>query len=895
MRVLRFFIVFIMVVFGWAQARTIEIVQAGQLELRNVTLDDGSVQEYIILIGTPVELKIDDSVIRANRVEYNKSARELRLIGRAKYITQNKNADGTTTDQTLEGEDLKVNLEIEGVEGEDVFITTQNILVKGDAVQRIPGQIGVQGGYFTPCARCGRTPNDYAFTASTMWIYPGNRLVAYDVKVLIADTPVFYLPALVFMLNKERPTKLEIGQDEKDGWTVGADLPYLISADSFGTLYVDYYQNRDVPLGIKIDHTLYNAFGQQNTSKFQVLMDPKPVGSQGVYWVFNVDVKGNQPALAAKSGLDYSFTASRDDRSSFNIIPVQAEVKGEWEAFSVRVGYFNVIDGDTDPQVALPYQTRKLPEVEFDPKSVKVFRVTYDPKLILGYYEGPSNPLNPSARRAGERIAAFRAMYSHTLSWSWKPWSTADLNINQSFTGQYFSTDERAVEQNFTANFSNTFSAGNSISLNYTFGYSEGETPFTFDSVFKRKNHTLGVTVNLQPAPEMSLSAQQTIDFEKKRDEQPSGTATLNYNPKPISISVTYRENVFKHQPEAISGSFNINQDTLSLRVSTSYDYGNPDPDPAKNRPGKFGPLYTDVSYTSPDRFYATSLKHVYDLDKQQAISLQANASFTGPLEGLDELFGVTRWEDYTPSTYSATLEELYNYQSSLWSGTLTASREQVKFTVTHSLNTGADVNQIWKGSLNARLDIGNFYAAFAGPLDLNRRGFFTRPTLEVSYSQSVSGIDLRTGATLNIKGLDQQHTDLKSAYLNGQWWVSDFLGVQGNVSYLGEWDAGEKNRTDTLTLNPLTITTTFGREGNEPQWIFSASVLQQTYKWTNGEYTGPQFDPTLKLVYNRCCWTSLLEWSPNKGTFRFAVNLMQGNYMDIIKGSPETGIQGPF
>lgn len=884
MVVLRFFIVLIFVVFSWAQGRTIEIVQAGQLELRNVTLDDGTLQEYVILIGEPVELKIDDSVIKADRVEYNKTARELRLIGRAKYITRTKNSDGTSTDQTLEGDDLKVDLSIEGVEGEDVFITTQNILVKGEVVQRIPGQIGVQGGYFTPCARCGRTPNDYAFSASTMWIYPGNRIVAYDVKILIADTPVFYLPALVFMLNKERPTKVEVAQSPTDGWTVGADLPYLISADSFGTLSLDYYEKRDVNFGFKIDHTLYNLFGQNNTSKLQVLMDPKPVGQEGVFWVFNVDVKGNQPALAAKNGLDYSFSTSRNDKQEFNIIPIQAEVKGEWEGFTARIGYFNVIDGDTNPQVARPSEPRKLPEVEFDPKPVKVLRVNYDPKLLLGYYEGESNPLNPSARRAGERIAAFRAMYSHTLSWSWKPWSTADLSLNQNFTGQYFSTDERAVDQNFTASFTNTFSTGNSISLNYTFQYSEGETPFTFDRVFKRKTHTLGVSANVQPAPEMTLNAQQIIDFEKKADQQPSGSVSLNYNPKPVSISVTYTENVFKHQPESISGTFRITQDTLSFSVGTGYNY----------LQQRFNDLQVDASYTSPDKFHSATLNYTYDINVPQAKKIAASYAFTAPLEGLDELFGVTTWDTYTPATYSAKVNEAYDYVASQWTGGLDLSRERVKFSATHSLYVGPIETQQWTGSVRGELSIDNFKAAFDGPVDLKRRGFFTKPSLTVSYSQSITGIELSTGATLAIKGLDQAHTDLSSAYLNGQWWISDFLGVQGNVTYSGTWDSTQTIRTDVLRLNPLTLTTTFGREGNEPQWILAASVLNQEYRWVNGDYQGPQFQPTLKLIYNRCCWSGLAEWSPNTGTFRFAVNLMQTSYFDLIKGTPE-GIKGPF
>lgn len=890
MKVFKVFVTLVFAVWGWAQARTIEIVQASQLELRNVTLEDGVVQEYIILTGTPVELKIDDSTIRANRVEYNKAARELRLVGRALYITQSKDANGTSTEQTLAGEDLKVNLEIEGVEGEDVFITTQNILVKGETVQRIPGQIGVQGGYFTPCARCGRTPNDYAFTAGTMWIYPGNRLVAYDVKVLIADTPVFYLPALVFMLNKERPTRLDVGQSPIDGWTVGADLPYLFDANSFGTLSLDYYQNRDVPVGFSVDHSLYNPFGLNNTTTLKAKMDPKPVGQQGAYWSFDVKSSGNLTALATQNGLGYEFNANRNDQQAVNVIPIRAEIKGEWEAFTARLTFFDVIDADGNNLVADPSNARKMPELELDPKSAKFFGVTYDPRLVLGYYESESNPLNPSARRAGERISAFRALYSHTLSYNWKPWSQATLGLNQTFTGQYFSTDERGVEQNFTANFTQTFSAGNSLNLNYNYYYSEGETPFTFDPVFQRRSHTLKAGLNVQPLPDMTASANQNYDFEKTRENQESGTFSLNYNPTPLSVSLNYQHHVFKNEPQNLTGSIRFNGNPFSFSVSTSYDFT------FNKREGKYGPLTAEAGYSSPNKVHTLSAKYTYDLNTLRSSKIEGNYNFIGTLEGLDAVLGVQAREDYLPVTHAFALKQGYDYQSYVWDGSLNLSRDKGKFTVSHSFYVGPEETRRWQGNLKAEWEAGSFKATLDAPTDFKRSGWFTRPVLSATYRQAITGAELTAGATVILHGIDQANTYLSSVNLSGQWWVAEFLGIQGNLVYAQSWDSptDPKTKTEVLRVNPLTLTTTFGREGNEPQWILAASILNQEYKWVNGEYAGPQFQPSLSLVYNRCCWAALVEWSPYQGSFRFAVNLMQSSYRDILRGTPD-GIKGPF
>ena len=65
---------------GGAQARTVKIISADTLELRQV---DG--QELVIITGEAVELRVDDDVVRARRVEFNRTRRVLTLVGAASY------------------------------------------------------------------------------------------------------------------------------------------------------------------------------------------------------------------------------------------------------------------------------------------------------------------------------------------------------------------------------------------------------------------------------------------------------------------------------------------------------------------------------------------------------------------------------------------------------------------------------------------------------------------------------------------------------------------------------------------------------------------------------------------------------------------------------------------
>ena len=108
---------------GEAAARTVRIVQAQSLELRRI--DE---QEIVIISGGEggeggglVELRLDDDVVRAMRVEYNRTRRTLTLVGQATYRSAR---DG----QDLRGENLVVDLGSEQLTGEDVLISDGEII-----------------------------------------------------------------------------------------------------------------------------------------------------------------------------------------------------------------------------------------------------------------------------------------------------------------------------------------------------------------------------------------------------------------------------------------------------------------------------------------------------------------------------------------------------------------------------------------------------------------------------------------------------------------------------------------------------------------------------------------------------------------------------------------------
>ena len=102
-------------------------------------------------------------------------------------------------------------LEEETFSGQDVIIITSEIDVIGLDANRVPGQISVLTGEFSPCGRCNQEVQDYSFQAARLELFPGDRLVAFDVYLRIRDLPILYLPLLVVPLGPpDRQPQLSI-------------------------------------------------------------------------------------------------------------------------------------------------------------------------------------------------------------------------------------------------------------------------------------------------------------------------------------------------------------------------------------------------------------------------------------------------------------------------------------------------------------------------------------------------------------------------------------------------------------------------------------------------------------------------------------------------------------
>lgn len=560
---------------GWAEAARIVIDAAddpeSRLEIRTVVLPGGEEVQLYVLQGDGLVVTIDDDVLEADHVEFDLTNRLVRVVGFGSFTSGN---------ETIEGYGLMIDLSHESLQVEDVLIVTEAIDVKGDQASRVPGLIRVALGEFSLCSRCGQQVEDYGFTAARLELYPGDRLVAFDVTVLIRERPFLNLPLMVLPLAPaDRQPRLEYRTGTaSERAMIAVQWPYVAGADAYGDVGLRYYADV-VPggsavgdfflggaversyLGGSLNHRFYTERGKgvlavDLTPGF-VVNDLKEAPEFQVRFDY-ADEEVLGPPFT-------SVSLRRDDEVRPFI----------WEAGARRVEVAHGVQAVFSSQVFLdlepgddvlypsyaggrtPLQT--LARLELRPEDLadlSVGPLRLDRLLVdLGAYEDFSNPINRSAALT-PTITSGRAVESHAVTLDrLYLWSGLTLQGRTDFTGYYYGTGERQVEWLNRLEARQGFGNTGSLSITYTRDVREGETPFRHDLItYRSRTDLLGVFV-ITPLPWLRFEQRGGYVFHDDRNPGEIGWA-------PLSTTLTLLGNV----------------DWVTLTLRNTYDIADTDP-----------------------------------------------------------------------------------------------------------------------------------------------------------------------------------------------------------------------------------------------------------------------------------------------------------------------------
>ncbi|WP_019586370.1 hypothetical protein [Deinococcus apachensis] len=886
---------------GEAGARTVRIVQAQTLELRRV--DD---QEIVVITGGEsggtVELRVDDDVVLAQRVEYNRTRRTLTLIGSATYRTAKEG-------QNLQGENLVVDLGQEQLTGEDVLISDGNLEIRGSEVERIPGQLRATGGYFTPCAKCGRTPNDYAFRAERLVVYPGDRLVAYRAQLLLADRPVLYLPVVVLPLgDPERQPRLVIGNGQPDGRTVEADLPFSIGSNTLGTTLLRYYENRNPSLGFGVNLRSYAPLPFVDRLNLYALANPKPFASDGTRQVgYDVDldfsVKGRFPLSLAVRDADYSLSVVQRDigRSQTdperNVTRVDFTANAEYPLFSAQFNYNDRFGPEPTVPLSTPLRT---PEVVVDPKPYTQGNFSADFRVSAGRYTAQVNPLSRlAAVEAGGKpnITTTRLEEQHALSYTTQPWRNADLTLTNTFTGRYYGTGARTVNLNVGAELTQRFNVTNTVRLRYNYIRIEGTSPFAFDALpTRRLSAPLTLDLNTVPVKDVTFGVSYTRDLFLPASQQPPTTFRVTVNRLPVNLTYNLAHNFSTGELESSDFSLTLgdpNSGKVTVTparpaqpatattpavpaqpatVTRSSNWPAPNltvtANGAYTRAGGYQPFTVRATVTGDIRTNSFSVYATHDIQTPRLSAVGVEFSGVSAVDPVLNSLSFTGRENLNLIT-----PRLTGSYSVTWRGAYTASTAhdialeqpdtaRESGTITFSVGTVAGRATNWQ-------------LTYGGPYDL-RRGGFTRPTLSGSLTATRPGQSLAVAAVVNTPGLDQPRTELTRADVStNSWLFGSRAAISARVSYTRSRFGVYPNDvpTDTLVLDPIQVGIALGN-GPRPGAYLTGS-LRQTFTWVGGVRQNPApLAPVIGLTIDRCCWALQAEIDMSLRRYRLGISL---------------------
>ena len=789
-------------------------VRVEEAETLFLTGDGGTV----VLEGNPVVLVYEGRRIEAERVVYDRQAKVLRLSGGVRYT----DAEG----RQIEAESLALRLEGEALIAVELRLKDKGLEFRAPSACKNEGQIKLVESYFSPCLPCGQDPPDYAFFARKVVIYPGDRVVAWDVWVEIEGRRQFYLPLFVFHTGPRRP-RLALGFSEPDGLTLEADLPY-VTESGLGFTLLRYFERRG--LGFGLDHW---EVGPEKAHLYALYLPP-PVGEDEGSLQLLVDWADS------REGWRQTFRLKRDDARVRGRFFLQAEaLKTAREDPFVRFRLRRTLDTDGNAPAL-----RGIERLELELAWKQGFQrrgLHATARAVLGGYQAETNRRNRSARAAGPRIQAGRVLLEHHERYTPRLPSGFFLSSSNDFTGYYYSTAEIQIDwrSRLTAGYRHrAFESGLKLAREVR----EGETPFAFDRIPTRRRATLVPYARYRPGP-FTFSLEGGYEFFSRSLLPLNARAELRQ--KSLRFSLDYSRNLEENRPEAIRASLSFAPRPFSLRASAGYRWDEDRYDPLALRaayalPGGSASLST--RYDPGEGRFQTTRAALALRRGVQSLSLQASYDHRREALALSASLGQGPWKLGASLRYPRPdgVKDADDDAEGHLSGRLTLSYRN------HRLELAGDL--------------------YAGAAQWATLAFYSGGnTLEGRWDLA---------ARLHLPDRGDPALYLTDFSLRGALELSPALAIQGSLSYRKGEDF------ETLSFRNFGVTARVLQEGSTR--VFLSTFLNQTFDLTGDE--PPVLKPRFVLTYDRCCWALRFTLDTQREEVRFAL-LYGGQSAGLVFG----------
>ena len=289
-------------------------------------------EEDLIIAKGGALLKYQDIEVKADYLKINLTTNLLFATGKVSFTQENLKTNG---------EELSYNWKTKKI------ILLQS---KGEITGKgIKGKIYYQGEKMENFAKytefteesfttCDLEEPHYHIIAKEMIIYPKDKIIARNISWYEGKTKIITLPYFLIFLDRKTqlPILPKIGQNSTEGWFIKTNFNYYIDEKSYGTLYVDWMENKGLGIGLKQTWEIGDEDNAGETSLYLYQIKAKSTGN------FNLtgEIKYSQEFennIKTQVTLDYSGIKAEGGELLSNNLKSQFTLDKPGEKYTLKI------------------------------------------------------------------------------------------------------------------------------------------------------------------------------------------------------------------------------------------------------------------------------------------------------------------------------------------------------------------------------------------------------------------------------------------------------------------------------------------------------------------------------------------------------------------------------
>lgn len=229
---------------------SLTVADSSESSIQPVEIDGDNVEfmqeENKLVIDGNVSIVKGDTILRADHIEYSQVAKLATATGHVVLI----HPQGE-----IRGDSLTFNFEKMTGDFQGATIITKPYYGKSEFISKVgENKIEMTRGYITTC---DLDKPHYKMYAKKVTMYPGDKMQAKSVRMVVGKMPLFYLPSFTQKIDGKKPiVTYTPGYDKDWGPFLLTTWSYYFNENFKGKLHLDYREMKDFASGADVDYKI---------------------------------------------------------------------------------------------------------------------------------------------------------------------------------------------------------------------------------------------------------------------------------------------------------------------------------------------------------------------------------------------------------------------------------------------------------------------------------------------------------------------------------------------------------------------------------------------------------------------------------------------------------------